>query len=141
VSAAEQTADACDMFFLLIEKFQKGDPDLKFFAMAACAQMRAGLASIIVNLKQKGGSPEITRRIEEIANAVYAKIGLIREAADLDGVQAPPVADEAPAPKPKLTNLINMKRNAADLVNRRERELREAQEEVKKLNRAMARKF
>jgi hypothetical protein len=139
INAAVQTSDACEMFFMLLDLFRHDDPDIKFKVMAACGQMRQGLANIIVNLRAKGGSPEITRRIEEISEIVFAKIEVIRDMTK--GLIEEDTAKAVdPGKKAAGFNLIIQKRNAAEVVNRRQKELREAEEDVKKLNRAMARR-
>jgi hypothetical protein len=130
------------MFFTLLDLFKAGDPDVKFKVMAACGQMRQGLANIIVNLRAKGGSPEIGRRIEEISEIVFERIDKIRTTAqaliDEDTAQAGAQAETRK--KPVGFNLIIQQRNAAETVNRKQKELRDAEEEVKKLNRLTARK-
>jgi hypothetical protein len=129
-----------DVFFMLTDLFKQNDPDLKFHVLAACGQMRAGLTNIIVNLRAKGGSPEISRRIEDLSEVLFGKIQKIKEAADA----IPVVALQKPVDLGKKSggfNLIIQKRNAEETVNTCRKELRDAEEQVKRLNRAMARKF
>jgi hypothetical protein len=137
INAAVQTADAAQMFYLLLSMSGENDKDMKFKVLAACGQMRAGLASIIVNLRAKGGSGEISRRVEELANRVFERLNVIR-----DGAEA--LVERNVATEGKTGggfNLIIQQRNAADVTARRRRELEDAEEEVKRLNRAAARRY
>jgi hypothetical protein len=137
ISSAMMTADAAQMFYLLLFLSKDGDALTKYKVLAACGQMRAGLASIIVNLRQKEGSYEISRRIEELANRVFERLNVIREAADA-------IPNKATVEKKTVSggvDLIIHKRNAANLVVRRQRELEDAEEEVKRLNREAAKRY
>jgi hypothetical protein len=139
INAAMQSADACQMFLLCLELFKIGDKDAKYKVLAACQLLRQGLANILVVMLAKGGSGEISKRIEKIASAIYAKIEIIRTAAH-KSIQE----DQAAAGGKKTgaggLGLIVQKRNAESLVVQRRRALGEAEEEVKRLNRAAARR-
>lgn len=136
INACLQTSDACQMFFLLLRLFKINDKDVKFKVIAACAQMRAGLASIIVNLRAKGGSKEISKRIEAIAEKIFERLNIVREAAEKSPHESMIERKDVKAGM----NLIIQKRNAADVVFRMHREVEEAEEEVKRLNRMQSRR-
>jgi hypothetical protein len=141
INAAMQTTDACTMFYQLLSLFKESDPDVKYKVQAACQLMRVGLVNIIVNLRAKGGSNEIAKRIEKLKADALEKIEQIEAAAAKEIAADRRAAQPAKKPGAGGLNLIVQKRNAADVVVKRRRALEEAEEEVKRLNRAAARRF
>jgi hypothetical protein len=141
ISAATQTADACQMFVLLVSLFKEKDPDSKFKCLAACQLMRENIVAIRVNMLKIGGSPEISKRIDTLCTQVVEIIDKIRTAAEADPTPAVPAAEQPKkATQTGGLGLIVQKRNAAEVVTKRRRALEEAQEEVKRLNRAASRR-
>jgi hypothetical protein len=138
INAAMQSADACQMFLLCIPLFKQGDLDTKYKVLAACQLLRQGLANIIVNLRSAPGSGEIAKRIEDVANKIYERIEVVRTGAR-QAIEQERAMSGASKSKGGL-GLIVQKRNAESMVAQRRRALGDAEEEVKRLNRATARR-
>lgn len=135
IKAAMQTSDAAQMFFLLLKLFAIKDPDIKYKVVAACKGMRVALTNIIVNLRAKGGSNEIGKRIENISEQIFEKLQYILELAEELINKESTIVKQATK---KGVSKIVQKRNADSEVYKKRRALEEAENEIKRLNRAAA---
>ena len=135
IKAAMQTSDAAQMFFILLNLFAIKDPDIKYKVVAACKGMRVALTNIIVNLRAKGGSNEIAKRIENISEQIFEKLQYILELAEELINQESTVAKSSAR---KGVSKIVQRRNADSEVFKKRRALEEAENEIKRLNRAAA---
>ena len=138
IKAAMQTSDAAQMFFLLLKLFAINDPDIVYKTVAACKGMRVALTNIIVNLRAKGGSNEIARRIETISEQIFSKLQYILELAEELINQENTIVK--PANQRSGLSLIVQRRNADSEVFKKRRALEEAENEIKRLNRAASRR-
>lgn len=133
INAALQTSDSAQMFFSLINLFNTDNKDMKYRVIAASRGMRAALINIIVNLRAKEGSPEITQRIETQSEKIFERLNeILQFAEDYDD----PDEEDISAHNKSGVSLIVQRRNAEQLVFKRRRLLEEAEEEIKRLNRA-----
>lgn len=135
IKAAMQTSDAAQMFFILLNLFAIKDPDIKYKVVAACKGMRVALTNIIVNLRAKGGSNEIARRIETISEQIFEKLQYILELAEELISQESTIVKTGTR---KGVSKIVQRRNADSEVFKKRRALEEAENEIKRLNRAAA---
>ncbi|OHT03745.1 hypothetical protein TRFO_06584 [Tritrichomonas foetus] len=136
IKAALQTSDAAQMFFLLLKLFAMNDPDIKYKVVAACKGMRVALTNIIVNLRAKGGSNEIAKRIESLSEQIFGILQYILELAEELINQESTIV--RPANQRTGLSLIVQRRNADAEVFKKRRALEEAENEIKRLNRAAA---
>lgn len=135
IKAAMQTSDAAQMFFILLNLFAIKDPDIKYKVVAACKGMRVALTNIIVNLRAKGGSNEIAKRIENISEQIFEKLQYILELAEELINQESTISKSGTR---KGVSKIVQRRNADSEVFKKRRALEEAENEIKRLNRAAA---
>ena len=140
INAAQQTTDAAQMFFMLLKSTKPDDQDFMFKVVAASHSMNSALTSLIINFRALGGSYEITQRMEATVKIISKKMQeLIEKAESYYGADH----DESlPEQKEKMSahNLKVARMNASNEIIKRRRELEEAEDELKRFNRAASSK-
>jgi hypothetical protein len=139
IEAAGKTSEAAHMLYLLASSPKMNDKDTKYLIQAACGEMRKAMVSLRVNLDVKGGSQEILQRIETLHKEVLAGLDRILQASARHLSSEPAPHPEVKSPDTQF-NLLIQRSRAAEVLRQRERDLAEAQEAVKRLNRASARR-
>ena len=140
IKSAQQTTDAAQMFFLLLKSTTPDDPDFKFKAVAGSRGMNAALTGLIMNFRALGGSPEISQRMETTVSTIAKRMQAIIERAEQDF--GPDHDESLVQQKQQMTahNLKVAKMNASNEVIKKRRELEEAEEALKRYNRAAAKR-
>ncbi|EAY19842.1 hypothetical protein TVAG_129500 [Trichomonas vaginalis G3] len=141
INSAQQTADAAQMFFLLIKSTKPGDDDLKYRVVGAAKGMNAALTSLLVNFRQiSGGNPEIQQKMEITVKEIAKTMQKIIENAE--STYGADINQDIQANKSTMTahQLKVARMNASNEVLKKRRELEEAEEALKRFNRSAANK-
>lgn len=133
INATAQTAEAAELFFVLLKKAAPDDQNFPLKVYAACKMMKDALVSLIANI-QKIGITEGSKRIDTIASKIFQKIDALMGEMNRLPIPIEKTMDQIVGNK----GLIIRRRNAENEVNRRRRALLESEEKLKQFNRIQA---